>query len=317
MLSSIKALIIGHAIGDALGVPVEFKSRERLREQPVVEMTGYGSHNVPAGTWSDDTSMTLCLLESLARTGSVDYNDIMSNFLRWMNEGEFTATWTAFDIGVTTRRSLLRFTGNNAFDCGETGENANGNGSLMRISPAVLYLYSRNSGEISISDLRIVHDVSRLTHAHPRSQMACGIYLLIAAELLSGKSLCEAIKEGIDSAWRLYSQLPEFEGELDTYHILRDINRFAEIPEYAINSTGYVVDTLEAVIWCLLNSDNYCECVLKAVNLGDDTDTVGAITGGLAGLAYGWDTIPPTWKNNLQRREYIEELCNMFLERFF
>ena len=103
---------------------------------------------------------------------------------------------------------------------------------------------------------------------------------------------------------------------MNTYSRLWDIDRFAKTREYEIKSTGYVVDALEAVIWCLLNSDNYCECVLMAVNLGDDTDTVGAITGGLAGLAYGWNNIPPNWKGELQRVNYIEEICNDFSRRF-
>ena len=319
MRQHIKAMIIGHAIGDALGVPVEFKSRERLREQPVGEMTGYGSHNVPAGTWSDDTSMTLCLMESLARLGNIDYRDIMNNFLLWMNNGEFTATWTAFDIGITTRRALSAFSSGNteALECGESGERANGNGSLMRISPLVPYLYAKNGGELTIQELDIVHNVSRLTHAHARSQMACGIYVFIAIQLLKDKDIPAAIQMGINKAYEFYSSQRDFTRELNTYSRLWDVKSFARIKEWDIKSTGYVADTLEASLWCLLNTDNYCECVLKAVNLGDDTDTVGAITGGLAGLAYGMDNIPSDWKNRLQREKYIEELCNVFLERFF
>ena len=319
----VKALIIGHAIGDALGVPVEFQARHRLEEDPVIDMRGYGTHPVPPGTWSDDTSMTLCLLESLSRMGTVDYDDIMSNFVRWMKDGEFTATYTVFDIGIATRHALLSYAPDSKLiprteplQCGGTGERDNGNGSLMRIAPMALYLYRQSGNDLSWPDMGIVHNVSRLTHAHPRSQMACGIYVLIAAELLAGSSLRDAIRAGVGKAYRLYGQQPEFADEMNTYSRLWDIDRFAKTREYEIKSTGYVVDALEAVIWCLLNSDNYCECVLMAVNLGDDTDTVGAITGGLAGLAYGWNNIPPNWKGELQRVNYIEEICDDFSRRF-
>ena len=319
----VKALIVGQAIGDALGVPVEFQSRYKLEKDPVTDMCGYGTHPVPPGTWSDDTSMTLGLLESLARTGIVDYDDIMNNFVRWMKDGEFTATYTVFDIGIATRHALLSYAPDSKLIpktepllCGGTGERDNGNGSLMRIAPMALYLYRQSGNDLSWSDMEIVHNVSKLTHAHPRSQIACGIYIHIAVELLADGSLRDAIRVGVGKAYRLYSQQPEFANEMNTYSHLWDIDSFAAAKEYEIKSTGYVVDTLEAVIWCLLNSDNYCECVLMAVNLGDDTDTVGAIAGGLAGLAYGWRNIPPKWINELQRVNYIKEICNDFSERF-
>ena len=318
MEQNVKALIIGHAIGDALGVPVEFASRESLEANPVIGMRGYGTHKVPAGTWSDDTSMTLCLLESLTRLRTVDYQDIMNNFLRWMENGEFTATWIAFDVGITTRHALLRSKpdpisaqmgakGTDPLLCGENSEYSNGNGSLMRIAPMALYL----NGNLTKDTLQLVHNVSKLTHAHVRSQMACGIYVFIATELLTDKSL-HAIKEGIKKAYRFYQEQDDFRVELNTFSRLWNVEQFANLSEYDIKSSGYVVDTLEAAIWCLLNTDNYCECVLKAVNLGDDTDTVGAVTGGLAGLLYGLNNIPPLWIEKLQRIDYIEKLCDDF-----
>ena len=302
MLSFVKALIVGYAIGDALGVPVEFQSRYKLEENPVVDMRGYGTHNVPAGTWSDDTSMTLCLLESLSRLGHVDYDDIMNNFVCWMTKGEFTATWSVFDVGITTQRAIARFSPESkssqsvpVLECGESGEKSNGNGSLMRIAPIALYLYQKNGNHLSWDDLEIVHNVSRLTHAHPRNLVACGVYVSVAMNLLEHTRLDQAISLGLARAYELYSRVPEYKRELKHFRFW-NLQEFLRIPEYYIKSTGYVVDTLEAVLYCLLNTDNYCEGVLKAVNLGDDTDTVGAITGGLAGLAYGWDSIPPIWK---------------------
>lgn len=322
MKQSVRSLIIGHAVGDALGVPVEFASREKLESDPVTEMRGYGTHKVPAGTWSDDTSMTLCLLESLTRLREVDYQDIMNNFLKWMEDGEFTATWTVFDVGITTRHALLRSRpdpisakmGKKGIDpllCGEDSEYSNGNGSLMRIAPMALYL----NGNLTEDTLQLVHNVSKLTHAHVRSQMACGIYVFIATELLTDKSL-NAIRTGIQKAYQFYQGQDYFKTEMNTYSRIWNVEQFAEVAEYDIKSSGYVVDTLEAAIWCLLNTDNYCECVLKAVNLGCDTDTVGAITGGLAGLLYGEKNIPLTWRKELRRIDYIEKLCDDFSKIF-
>ena len=318
MEQNVRSLIIGHAVGDALGVPVEFASRERLEAEPVTEMRGYGTHKVPAGTWSDDTSMTLCLLESLTRLMKVDYQDIMNNFLKWMEEGEFTATGITFDVGITTRHALLRSRpdpisakmGKKGIDpllCGEDSEYSNGNGSLMRIAPMALYL----NGNLTEDTLQLVHNVSKLTHAHVRSQMACGIYVFIATELLTDKSL-NAIRTGIQKAYQFYQGQDDFKTEINTYSRIWNVEQFAKVPEYDIKSSGYVVDTLEAAIWCLFNTDNYCECVLKAVNLGGDTDTVGAITGGLAGLLYGENNIPPAWRKELRRMDYIEKLCDDF-----
>ena len=322
MEQNVRSLIIGHAVGDALGVPVEFANRERLKAEPVIGMRGYGTHKVPAGTWSDDTSMTLCLLESLTRLMKVDYQDIMNNFLKWMEEGEFTATGITFDVGITTRHALLRSRpdpisakmGKKGIDpllCGEDSEYSNGNGSLMRIAPMALYL----NGNLTEDTLQLVHNVSKLTHAHVRSQMACGIYVFIATELLTDKSL-NAIRTGIQKAYQFYQGQDDFKTEINTYSRIWNVEQFAKVPEYDIKSSGYVVDTLEAAIWCLFNTDNYCECVLKAVNLGGDTDTVGAITGGLAGLLYGEENIPPAWRKELQRMDYIEKLCDDFSRNF-
>ena len=319
-LEIVKAMMIGSAIGDALGVPVEFMSRKELALNPVEDMQGGGTHGQPPGTWSDDTSMTLCLLESLGRLQSVDYDDIMNNFVCWMKKGEFTATNTVFDIGISTRYALMAYEPDSKLIprtepllCGGAKEQDNGNGSLMRIAPMALYLYRQNGNNLSWSDMEVVHNVSKLTHAHPRSQMACGIYVLIAAELLAGNSLGNAIKAGTCKAYKLYGQRHEFSDEISTYSRLWDIDRFAKLQKHEIKSSGYVVDTLEAVLWCLLNTTSYPEAVLTAVNLGEDTDTIGAIVGGLAGVTYGYENIPAYWKETLLKTDLIEGLCEKFV----
>lgn len=308
-----ESLIFGHAIADALGVPVEFQTREQLETDPVVDMRGYGTYDVPAGSWSDDTSMTLCLLASIARLGHIDYTDIISNFVGWMNEAKFTPTGVMFDIGRGTMQALMKFThGTEPLLCGGGGPYDNGNGSLMRIAPMALYLYEQKGTNLSWEDLLVVHDISKLTHAHGRSLMACGIYVLVAVQLLDGSNVPDAIKAGLGMAQRLYGQHDEFAEEMNVYERLWDVQAFEQLPKDTIKSSGYVVDTLEAVLWCLLNTQDYQSCVLTAVNLGEDTDTIGAIAGGLAGLAYGMDSIPTEWQSALLRRDYIENLCDEF-----
>ena len=312
----VKSLIFGHAIADALGVPVEFRTRAQLEADPVVDMRGYGTYDVPAGSWSDDTSMTLCLLESLARLGRIDYADIMANFVSWMDEAKFTPTGVMFDIGRGTMQALMKFThGTEPLLCGGGSSYDNGNGSLMRISPMALYLYKQKGIRLSWQDLSLVHDMSKLTHSHARSLMACGIYVLVAVQLLNGANVPEAIKSGVGMAHRLYGQHDEFAEEMGVYERLWDVQAFGQLHQDYIKSSGYVVDTLEAVLWCLLNTQDYRSCVLTAVNLGEDTDTVGAISGGLAGLAYGADSIPAEWQSALLRRDFIEKLCDEFSKK--
>ena len=313
-LDDTRALILGHAVGDALGVPVEFQTREELRQSSVTDMRGYGSYDVPAGAWSDDTSMTLALMESLARMGCVDYVDIMKNFLRWADDAEFTPTGFVFDMGHATMQALMKFANGTApLDCGGKSEYDNGNGSLMRIAPLVLYLFQKNSQKICSEEvLNVLHQGSSLTHSHPVSKMACGIYGLLVAEVISKRDLKSAIRSALHEAHAIYENTLDFSKFLNVYHRLWDMDAFAKLEEADIKSSGYVVDTLEAVIWCLLQTSGYRECVLLAVNLGEDTDTVAAIAGGVAGLAYGLDSISSEWMAQLKRYEYIEEMCKMF-----
>ncbi len=298
-----KSVILGHAIADALGVPAEFRDRETLLMNPITDMIGYGTYNVPRGTWSDDTSMSLAALDSLA-SGEIDYDDIMQNFVKWCFEDKYTANNEAFDIGRTCFNAISLYkdsTVKNPLACGMSDEYSNGNGSLMRINPFVLYLYYKN---MDISEkLEVIHNASSLTHAHERSKIACGIYSFVLWELL-GAPYKDYIQKGLRKAKEYYRDSIE----LSKYHRL--FNGIEDLTIDEIKSSGYVVDALEAAIWCLLTTKDYKECVLRAVNLGGDTDTIAAIAGGLAGALYGYDSIPKEWMNILLRRDYIEEMCD-------
>lgn len=304
--------IMGSCVADALGVPVEFNRREQLRRNPVIDMRSYGTYNQPAGTWSDDTSMTLCTLDSLSK--GLDYKDIMDKFLSWYKKGEYTPFGETFDIGIGTSKALTKYAnGEEPLKSGGTGERDNGNGSLMRILPVLFYLqktYGENWIEKEES-YQIIHNISALTHAHKRSMIACGIYLTIADYISKEYDIKEAVEQGIKKSFQFYENKEEFKEELKHYKRIKDKN-FYKLQESEIRSTGYVVYTLEASLWCLLSSDNYKECVLKAVNLGEDTDTVGAIAGGLAGLYYGYKGIPKEWIEVIHRREFVEDICESF-----
>jgi len=298
--------IIGFAIGDALGVPAEFQSREYLKRVPVTDMQGYGSHKVPLGTWSDDTSMTIATMDSIIECGEINYSDIMKKFHEWESSSKYTATGVFFDIGISTRKAIYNYTkGITPTKCGGISYGDNGNGSLMRILPIVLYSYSQNLN--FEEEVELINNLSSLTHGHEISRLGCKIYSDYVKELLDGKTKEEA-----------YANLKFF--DYTKYYSLESIGKYkrildgsiAKTGEHDIRSSGYVVDTLEASIWCVLNSSAYDEAVLKAVNLGNDTDTVAAITGSMAGLIYTYKNIPNRWKENLKSNEYLMKLCNDF-----
>ena len=310
MANHVLAGIMGLCVADALGVPVEFTDRETLKRNPVTGMRSYGTHRQPAGIWSDDTSMTLCLAESLAR--GLDYQDIMTNFLKWLNEAAYTPHGEVFDVGNTTRQALRRFSrGIPPLKCGGTTQRDNGNGSLMRILPIVFYLRSVYGTDFHETDeaFEIIHNVSSLTHAHKRSQIACGIYVSVASTLMGDTDLGIAVETGLHNATEYYRSHHGFSGELHHYERLPRED-FSKLDEAEIRSSGYVVDTLEAAIWCLLRTESFKDCVLKAANLGEDTDTVAAVAGGLAGLYYGYESIPNDWLSVIAKRDYVESLCN-------
>jgi ADP-ribosyl-[dinitrogen reductase] hydrolase len=304
MENVVKAGIFGVCIGDALGVPVEFKKREDLKKAPVTKYLEFMSWNQPKGTWSDDSSLTLCLAEVL--TKGYDLEKIGESFVKWNKYGHWTAHGRLFDIGGTTRHSIARLIkGESAKFSGNIFEEDNGNGSLMRILPLAFYL----KGEEDLEKLyQIVKEVSSITHGHFRSVFACFIYVLFAIELIKRKDK----KDAFDHVQKTALEYAEIQGfnpnEIKLFErILK--NDISKYNEDEIKSSGYVLHSLEASLWCFLNSESYSEAVLKAVNLGEDTDTTGAITGGIAGIYYGFENIPEEWVSELVRKDDIDKLC--------
>lgn len=285
--------ILGFVVSDALGVPVEFMTREQLDADPVVDMRGFGTHNQPPGTWSDDTSMTLATIEAFNHySGNNPARLAMLNFENWLNEGLFTPYGKVFDVGNTTRKAILRFSKtSDEKTCGCSDIQDNGNGALMRMLPLAFL-------NLPIEDKLIkTREFAALTHSHELNLTACEFFVKLADNLICRKD------DWLKSAYSLIQLRGDPDGIFDR------IPNIECLPRSEIRSTGYVIDTLEAVLWCLLTTDSYKSCVLKAVNLGDDTDTVAAIAGGLAGIIYGKEAIPEEWLSQIARLDYISELC--------
>jgi ADP-ribosylglycohydrolase len=273
-------------------------------------MRGFGTYNLPPGTWSDDSSLTFCLAEALC--SGFDIDQIGETFVKWYYKEYWTASGHVFDIGIGTREALYRIKhGTKAELAGGTDEDANGNGSLMRILPLVF----------AIKDLPIeerfnrTKQVSSITHGHIRSVMACFYYLEFARQIIEGRGKFEIYEN-------LQKMLPSFLAEMgieptEIAHFDRILKaNITDLPLSEIRSGGYVIETIEACIWCLLTTDNYKDAVLKAVNLGHDTDTTAAVTGGLAGMFYGFDAIPSKWVNALARKGDIQDLVQRLSKSF-
>jgi len=304
--------LLGVAVGDALGVPVEFIPRKGLLNEPVTGMRAFGTHRQPMGTWSDDSALTFCLAEMLSK--GYDLQDLAKRFVMWKEDAYWSAHGEVFDIGIATSAAIYSLgKGIAPTLAGGGDENSNGNGSLMRILPLLFYIRKMPIAE----RFRIISDVSSLTHRHIRSVISCFIYLDMARQLLEGKDKWTAYENmsGEVNAFLLNNPICS-QQEIDKFHRFLgnpvgdyEIKPVYEYEEEEISSSGYVLSTLEASFWCLMKTDSYHDAVLKAVNLGSDTDTTAAVTGGLAGLLYGSQNIPAEWLEVLVRKADIEDLA--------
>lgn len=302
MINHLQTILIGTAVGDALGVPVEFQPRGYLKANLVTDMREYGTHEQPKGTWSDDTSLMLCLAESMVE--GLDINTLAQKFIAWKNDNLWTPHGWVFDIGIGTRIAIERLeNGMKPELSGGFDEMDNGNGSLMRILPLVLHTIDLDIDE----RYDWTKKISSITHAHVRSVMACFYYLEFAKKIIDGKEKFQAYNELQSELTQYFEQRKINPIEINKFHRLL-VEDISNVDEDKIKSSGYVIDTLEAAIWCILITNNYKDAVLKAVNLGHDTDTTGAVTGGLAALIYGMDNIPKEWINTLARKDDIINL---------
>ena len=309
--------LLGVAIGDAVGVPFEFSSREKMKLNPAKDMVGYGTHNQPSGTWSDDSSLTFCLAQSLLN--GYDLKDIAQNFIKWKNEAYWSAGGKVFDIGITTAKAISRLRKiieeNDLEELKQQknygDEYDNGNGSLMRIMPLLFFIKGKPIKE----QFEIVWEVSALTHRHIRAAMCCLVYLKLAEKLLAGKDKKLAYSETREDILTFWNDI-EFPNN-ERQHFEKVIQR--NITETNINdlkSGGYVMEVLESSIWFFLNKESYEDTILSIINIGHDTDTSAAIVGGLAGIYYGQKGIPEYWIASIAKMEDIIELGIKLNEKY-
>jgi ADP-ribosylglycohydrolase len=297
--------MIGLAVGDALGAAVEFQPPGTFPE-----VTGFragGPHGLEAGEWTDDTSMALALADSIARAGW-DLNDQVSRYLRWFERGEYSVNGRLFDIGITTRSALRRFQkSGDACNSGDSSTRASGNGSIMRLAPVPVAYLDLFPDRLEELVLKLI-DASRPTHASPQCLSACAYFGAILAGLLQGRPRDEVL----DPGWEPIRRIHEF-SPLHPEVLAIAEGSFREKTPPDIRGSGYVVSSLEAALWAFHDAADFRQAVLRAVNLGDDADTTGAVCGQLAGAAFGESGIPAEWRQNLARRDLIEPILDRLL----
>lgn len=290
-------------IADALGVPVEFRPRDSYQ---LTGMTGHGTYDQPTGSWSDDSSLTLCLAETLTEGGGP--TDLMNKFTAYL-AGDYTPRGVRFDIGGATSAAISRFNTQHvlATEAGSQSADANGNGALMRIAPLAFTLDGLNWPERRA----VITDYTTMTHGHERSIIASCLYVETLRALLAGTPLTEALKQAdqwVQQADFHTAELAYFEGLLSP--------RFLATPREAIRSSGYVVDSLEAAVWCAGNATTVKDVILTAANLGEDTDTVAQIAACLYAAGHMDERAPAQWRLALIRTAQSQHIITAFAEQF-
>lgn len=283
---------LGLAAGDAVGTTVEFRPRGSFK--PLTDMVGGGTFNLAPGQWTDDTTMAVCLAESLIAHPDLDAHDLMTRFARWLRHGENSPTGECFDIGITTREAISKFLSAGEPLAGSTDPHSAGNGSIMRLAPVALRWWRHASRAEALARLQ-----SRTTHGATEAVDACALLARVLCRLIAGDG--KAALEADDASWA---------------PAIRAIGQgaYRGKPESEIDSSGYVVATLEAAFWVVAQSEDFETAILAAANLGKDADTVAAVTGQLAGALWGYEGIPPQWRTRLFAHDRLVRLGETLFE---
>lgn len=309
-----RGCLVGLAVGDALGVPLEFQPRDAMPR--VTEMLGNGPFHLKSGEWTDDTSMALCLGQSLLDCNGFNAEDQMKKYWKWIEEGYMSSTGEMFDIGNTTSDSLCRYrnTGNPYAGLAEEYANANlsraGNGSLMRLAPIPMF-YKNKSDNHNLADYSDANlyacKSSHTTHGSEDCVHSCAVFSVMLYKALHGASKSE-ILDGDEKTW----DSPPYGGAIALTPKVMNIAKgtYKDKSRAEINSSGYVVHTLEAALWSFYNTDNFEDGAILAVNLADDSDTTGAVYGQIAGAYYGYDAIPKRWLDKIVKLDMIVEMAD-------
>ena len=293
-----RGTLLGLAIGDALGAAVEFMSPGSFPE--VTGYRGGGPHGLAPGEWTDDSSMSLALADSIAQVGW-DLNDQANRYVAWWKNGQYSVNGRCFDIGITTQSALNRFLKTkDARISGDSSGSSSGNGSIMRLAPVPIHyasLFPDHLDEL----VTLLIDSSRPTHASPQCLSACAYFGLLLCGLIQGGDRHKVL----DSQWEHLLRLRELYS-LHPAIVQVAAGSFRERSPPEIVGSGYVVKSLEASLWAFHDAKDFREAVLRAINLGDDADTTGAICGQLAGAYWGESGIPAEWREGLARSDMIE-----------
>jgi ADP-ribosyl-[dinitrogen reductase] hydrolase len=290
-----RGCLIGLAIGDALGTTVEFKPRGTF--PPVTTITGGGPFGLRPGQWTDDTSMALCLAESLIEKG-FDPADQLERYCAWYQRGYWSSTGRCFDIGNATRRALERYLASGDVEAGSVDPATAGNGCIMRLAPVPIYYFPHEERAAEYAGRSSV-----TTHGATECVEASRVLSRVLVRALAGAAKSEVLTAAT--------------GEQLTSSRLEGIaaGDFTRKPESEIISSGYVVDCLEAALWSFATTETFADAVLRAVNLGDDADTTGAVCGQIAGAFYGEQAIPEQWLTLLHQVDEIRDLADRLTTR--
>lgn len=316
----IRRSIYGFIIGDILGLPVEAKKRDYFKNFEITDMIANEIRKTTIGYWSDDTSMTLCTMESMYECGGINYRNLMDKFVLWASRGYMTvADRKFFGIGERTLKALEFYYNERDKRDGDkwitqVGELSvpkdkikfSGNGSLMRALPFVFYLYNK---KISVEEkVRIMCDMSSITHYSDDCKACCVFYMFFIYNLIETKDIKKSIELSRNDLNTYYDL-----GKCDGINRILN-NDFWDIPILELKTSGYVIDTFETCLNLLCNTNNYEDAVLVAVNLGGDTDTIAAITGSMAAIYYGENSVPEKWIDKIEKKEMIDNIIDNYLK---
>lgn len=305
MIDNYRGCLLGLAVGDAVGTTNEFSfynrfiTHESAEDKPITDMLGGGPFNLNVGQWTDDTSMALCLADSLLAKDGFDAKDQLERYVRWYKDGHNSCTGTCFDIGTTTRQSLEAFIRTGKDYPLEADRNLAGNGSLMRLAPVILF-YAHNDDYVVF----YAGYSSRTTHPAPQAVDSCRYFARLVRDVLinAGAEYPKTKKELLDV------NIDDL--QLDGEVIAAALMDYSLLEKKDINPSGYVVDSLKAALFCFTNTDNFRDGCLMATNMGGDADTIAAIYGQVAGAYYGMKGIPQDWLDKLAWREKIQTIAD-------
>ena len=294
LASHFRGCLLGLACGDAVGTTVEFCERGSF--PPVTDMTGGGPFRLPAGAWTDDTSMALCLASSLAELGRFDAADQMERYCRWHEHGYLSSTGRCFDIGLTIRGALARYRRTGDPIAGRPDPDSAGNGCIMRLAPVPMFFHTD-----AVEVRRWAEESSRTTHGSPECVESCRLLATMISTALAGGSKDEILFDHELAGYRCPKVRAIASGE------------YRGKKSEAISGSGYVIHCLEAAAWCFWRSNEFRGAILSAVNLGDDADTTGAVCGQIAGAYFGEDGIPSEWRSQLAMVDEIRSLSDRLM----